>query len=90
MFDPRTNGKTMTANVRLELSESGKLLRIVVPENGRLVAEILVHGPLSQALQNCLENAPVLKGRPNVFRGDLWGLAGYELLDTENEIIREK
>jgi hypothetical protein len=77
----------MTTN--LELSESGKILYLTHP-NGRKIAEILVHGPLASVLENCNQEKPLLKGRPNIYRGELFGLAGYELLDVENERIIEK
>jgi hypothetical protein len=52
--------------------------------------EALVHGPLLKVSQNCDEEAPILRGRPNVFRAEVFGLAGYEFLDVDSERIEEK
>jgi hypothetical protein len=41
-------------------------------------------------VQNCEANTPITKGRPNVFRGELFGLAGYEYLNVAQEKIEEK
>ena len=77
----------MKAN--LEISESGRVLRIF-HENGRLISELLIHGPLSKVMKNCDEQRPILNGRPNVFRGECFGLAGYEFLNVSEERIEEK
>lgn len=73
----------------LELSPSGKIARITAA-NGRIIAEVLVHGPLNKVVENCANNVPIVNGRPNIYRGELWGLASYELLDLEEEAIKEK
>ena len=73
----------------VQVTESGKILRLF-HENGRLVAEILVHGPLNRVLQNCEDELPIISGRPNVFRGELFGLAGYEYLNCDTEVIEER
>ena len=78
---------TITANCSIQVR--GKIARIK-HENGRIIAEFLVHGPLSSVIENCNSNVPITKGYPNIFRGELFGLAGYEILDTENECIIEK
>jgi hypothetical protein len=52
--------------------------------------EALVHGPLAQVAYNCSVSASIASGRPNIFRGELHGLSGYEILDVENESIYEK
>lgn len=76
-------------NVKLEFSESGKIVRIT-SDNGRIILEALVHGPLKKVAENCTSNNSIVPGRANMFRGELYGLAGYELLDTENERVIEK
>lgn len=73
----------------LILSDSGKIAKLF-HTNGRLIAEILIHGPLLKVAQNCAESRPILSGRPNVFRAEAFGLAGYEFLDTTNEVVTEK
>ena len=73
----------------LTLSDSGKIAQIF-HSNGRLIAEILIHGPLLKVAQNCHDSRPILTGRPNIFRAEAFGLAGYEFLDTDNEAITEK
>ena len=75
--------------VTLALTNSGRILTLTAI-NGRIIAEILVHGSLSDVLSNCLTEKPITKGRANIFRGELFQLAGYEVLDTENERIIEK
>ena len=79
----------MTITCKLELSDSGKIAQLF-HTNGRLIAEILVHGPLRKVAKNCEESRPILAGRPNVYRGELFGLAGYEFLDISTETIKEK
>jgi hypothetical protein len=73
----------------LSISDSGRIAQIF-HTNGRLITELLVHGPLLHVAQNCEANIPITKGRPNVFRGELFGLAGYEYLNVEQEKIEEK
>ena len=75
--------------VNMEISPSGRLLRLT-HSNGRIIAEILIHGPLRQIVDNCESDMPIVRGRPNIFRGELFGLAGYEILDTASECIKEK
>jgi len=79
----------MTFNCILEISPSGRVIKIH-HSNGRLIMEALVHGPLLKVSQNCDEEAPILRGRPNVFRAEVFGLAGYEFLDVDSERIEEK
>jgi hypothetical protein len=74
---------------KLVISETGKIAQIF-HENGRLVAEILVHGPLLKTALACHKELPIVIGRPNVFRGELYGLAGWEYLNVEEERIEEK
>jgi hypothetical protein len=73
----------------LTLSDSGKIAQIF-HTNGRLIAELLIHGPLRATARNCHESRPILTGRPNVYRGEVFGLAGYEYLNIESERIEEK
>jgi hypothetical protein len=79
----------MQTTVTLKLSESGRILRLLAPNN-RIIAEILVHGPLAKIVQNCVDNKPILRGRANVYRGELYGLTGYEILNIEQERIEER
>lgn len=73
----------------IEVSTSGRIARIV-HENGRVVAEMLIHGPLAKVMEHCDGRAPILNGRANIFRGELWGLSGYEILNINEERIEEK
>ena len=73
----------------LALSDSGKIAQIF-HTNGRLIAELLVHGPLLKVALNAAALRPILTGRPNVYRGEVFGLAGYEYLNIESEKIEEK
>ena len=59
-------------------------------ENGRIIAQFLYHGPLNAVALNCVKQQPIINGRPNMFRGELYQLAGYELLDIENERVVER
>lgn len=77
----------MTAE--LQISNSGRLLRIK-HANGRIIAEILVHGHLWKVLENVDNGMPIQAGRANIFRGELYQLAGYEVLDVDAEVITEK
>jgi hypothetical protein len=74
----------------INISETGRLLRIIHPGNGRIIAEILVHGHLKRVIAACDNSEPIQHGRANIFRGELFQLAGYEFLNTENESIEEK
>lgn len=88
IFNQR-NKMSHTINCKLVISESGKVMQLH-HENGRLIAEVLIHGPLLETAQNCTDRKPLLKGRPNVYRAECFGLAGYEFLDMSNECIKEK
>lgn len=79
----------LNSSVRLIISESGKLLTIK-HSNGRIIAEILVHGHLKRVMQACENDEDILAGRANIFRGELHQLAGYEYLNKEEECIEEK
>lgn len=79
----------MTINSKLVFSDSGKLCKIF-HTNGRLIAELLTHGPLQEAAENCNNLRPIIPGRPNVFRGEVFGLAGYEFLNVNEERIEER
>lgn len=79
----------MTVNASLDLTPSGRILTIQ-GENGRVIAEILVHGPLGRVIENCKNDRPVERGYANIFRGELFGLAGYEFLNVEKERIEER
>jgi hypothetical protein len=76
--------------VNLELvGPNCKVMRLT-HDNGRIIAEILVHGPLEAVIENCNSNTKIQNGRPNIYRGEAYGLAGYQLLDIEREEIIEK
>lgn len=62
----------------------------ILHENGRILAEILVHGPLHKVAQNCDEEKPIINGRANIYRGECWGLAGYEYLNIDTECVEER
>lgn len=64
----------------LTISNTGRLLTIS-HNNGQLIAEILIHGFFSRAMNP--ENN-------YVFRGELDQLAAYEYLNTEVERIEER
>jgi hypothetical protein len=74
---------------KLVLSETGRTARLF-HKNGRLIAEFLVHGPLLEVTTNCQENKEIIKGRSNVFRAEIFGLAGYEYLNMTDERIEER
>jgi glutamine cyclotransferase len=76
-------------SVLLTISDSGRVLTIK-HSTGRVIAEILVHGHLKKVLENIDNNNPIAKGIANIFRGELYQLAGYEWLNTDYEIIEEK
>jgi len=73
----------------LSISNTGRIAQLF-HNNGRLIAEILIHGPLLRVAQNCHEEAPIIPGRPNVYRAECFGLAGYEYLNVTEESIQEK
>lgn len=75
----------MTVDIELQ----GKIL-FITAENKRTIAEVLVHGPLESCMNNAARNVPIERGRANIFRGELFGLAGYEYLNIEEERIEEK
>lgn len=70
----------------LSISESGEIA-IITAGNGRVIAELLVYGPLKQAAQNASNNTPPERGRVNIFRGDMNQLEKDEFLDIEAELI---
>ena len=84
-----TNNNKLEVPCILSISETGKIAQLF-HTNGRLIAEILIHGPLLKVAINCHESRPVLTGRPNVFRAECYGLAGYEYLNIDDEVIEEK
>lgn len=73
----------------LEVSQTGKTVRII-HENGRVIAELLVHGCLARVAENCARNEPIIAGRSNLFRGELYQLAPYEILNFAEEFIVER
>ena len=79
----------MKAKCTLEIPDDSHILRIT-HENGRLVGEILFHGPLDKVLLNCDQMRPQLTGRPNHYRAECFGLAGYETIDFESERVVDK
>lgn len=79
----------MEINCKMSFSESGKIVRIVA-ENGRIILEALVHGSLERCALNADNDIPISRGTANIFRGELYALAGYEILDIANERIIEK
>lgn len=76
-------------DLTLDISDSGKFAEIRL-ESGRIIAQFLVHGLLKRVAENCRFENEILPGRPNIFRGELFQLAGYEFLNRENETIEEK
>ena len=76
-------------DIELQISDSGKVA-ILRSRNGRLIAELLVHGPLLKCAMNAHDNIPIVSGRANIYRGEIFGLAGYEFLNIEEEWIEEK
>ena len=78
-------GKEMTSI----FSPSGKIWKLQAP-NGRIIAEILVHGPLRAVVENAEEGKKILPGRANIFRGELFGLCPWEFLNVDLERIEEK
>lgn len=79
----------MTLPALITISESGRVLTIR-HSSGRVIAEVLVHGHLKKVLENINDSQPISKGIANIFRGELYQLAGYEWLNTDYEIIEEK
>lgn len=75
--------------VELQISDSGKIARLL-HTNGRIIAEFLVHGPLKKVVDNCERESPIVSGRANVYRGELFGLAGYEYLNIDEERLEER
>ena len=73
----------------LEIEENSKVGRLI-HANGRTVAEFLFHGPLEAIAINCDGQRPILPGRPNIFRGELFGLASYEYLNVAEQRIEER
>lgn len=78
-----------TYDCKLKISESGKTIRLV-HANGRPFAEILVDGPLAVAAYNAENNIPRIKGRVNMFRGELIALEKDEILDMHTERILDR
>ena len=98
MFDIRLNKapkpahiswrkKIMHTSCTLEIE--GKIGRLI-HTNGRIIAEFLFHGPLEAIVGNCEGQRPVLSGRPNIFRGELFGLASDEYLNIAEQKIEER
>ena len=75
----------MTVEIKVE----GKVLFITAP-NGRTIAEILFHGPFESCMINAANNLPIKKGTANIFRGELYGLTGYEYLNVKEGRVEEK
>lgn len=80
---------TLIGNVTLQFSDSGKICRIL-SSNGRIIAEMYVHGPLVVCALNAMNNKEIVKGRPNIYRGELDFLDKNEFLNTRNECIEER
>ena len=86
----------MKYNCTLEFSDSGKILWVKLSGN-IVVAELMIHGPLDKVLRAAARSRPnhtetEHNGQPlpKVFRGELFGLAGYEYLNKTEERIEEK
>ena len=79
----------MTLNVVLEISKSGKIAKIYAL-NGRIIAEILVEGPLLDCAENAQSNIPIIKGLANIYRGELIPIDRNEYLDSRAERIVAK
>ena len=79
----------ITPNALVEVSDSGRILTIL-HKNGRLIAEVLVHGHFKRVLEACENDEEIFRGRANIFRGELFQLAGYEFLNKQDETIQEK
>ena len=79
----------MHEEIILKHSESGKILQLLAP-NGRTILEILIHGDILGPINSAINNLPIVKGRSNIFRGECFQLANWELLDLENERVIEK
>ena len=77
-------------NLTLEISDSGKIAVLRYPPMDRIIAELLIHGNLIAATNNAVLNNPIKAGYANVFRGEVFQLASYEILDKQDELIREK
>lgn len=73
----------------LSISESGKIA-IITASNGRTIAELLIDGPLKQAIHNAIKDSPVERGKVNIFRGDIAQLERDEFLDIDAEMIITK
>ena len=80
---------TSIKNVELIFSDSGKICTIKA-DNDRLIAQLLVHGPLIKCAMNAEKNQPIVAGRANIYRGELHGLTAYEFLNIEDESIEER
>lgn len=76
-------------DIILEISDSGKFAEIRL-ENGRIIAQFLIHGLLKRVAENCMNGTEIISGRPNIFRGELYQLAPYEYLNDRDEQIEEK
>lgn len=80
---------TTIKNVEMQFSDSGKICKILA-DNGRIIAELLCHGPMVKCAINADRNNEVISGRANIYRGEVHGLTAYEFLDVENETIEER
>ena len=86
----------MKLNCTLEFSESGKIcwIRIANGNPPLTIGEFLVHGPLDRIAKLASGGLiPIQKeGQilPKVFRGEIFGLAGYEFLNKTDERIEER
>lgn len=76
-------------NLILDISDTGHSAELRL-ENGRIIAQFLVHGLLKRVAENCLSDLAIQNGRPNIFRGELFQLAAYEYLNVEDERIEER
>ena len=76
-------------DIILDISESGKTAELRL-ENGRIIAQFLIHGLFKKVSENCINGSGIITGRPNIFRGELFQLASYEYLNIEEEKIEEK
>lgn len=69
--------------VNISFSESKRVCRIHDADTGNLIAELLIHGFLSRAVDMGREHGKY------IFRGEVTQLAGFEFLNIEQECITE-
>ena len=80
------------SDIKCKLEQVGKSGRMyqITHENGRIIAQFIVHGPFQTVLDNCVSKEPMARGKANIFRGELFGLSSWEFIDTEKGCVYEK